>query len=132
MEARKNIPGENGHPSLLLVDIDAGFPLTRPNWDFNTPEGREHLKVYRQALMVGFRGAAHHTTNLTKVREVVRGPNESPSAFLERLMEAFHQFTPKILAMRSIRQQLLSPLSTNLAEISGKSCRNLKGYRTGP
>ena len=69
---------------------------------------------------------------MTKVREVVRGPNESPSVFLERLMEAFHQFTPKILAVRSIRQQLLSPLSTNLAEVSGKSCRNLKGYRTGP
>jgi hypothetical protein len=31
---------------------------------------------------------------LTKVREVVQGLNESPSAFLERLMEAFCQFTP--------------------------------------
>ena len=40
-----------------------------------------------------------------------------PSAFLERLMEAFHQFTPLILTVRSIRQQLLSPLSAKLAEI---------------
>ena len=117
MEARKNVQGEDRCPSLLPVDIDAGFPLTRPNWNFNTPEGRKHLKVYRYALMAGLRGAAHNPTTLTKVREVVQGPNESPSAFLERLMEAFHQFTPKILAMRSIRQQLLSPLSTNLAEI---------------
>lgn len=75
------------------MDIDAGFPLTRPNWNFNTPEGRKHLKVYRYALMAGLRGAAHNPTTLTKVREVVQGPNESPSAFLERLMEAFRQFT---------------------------------------
>jgi hypothetical protein len=64
------------------VDINAGFPLIRPNWGFNTTEGREHLKVYHQALMAGLRGAACHPTNLTKVREVVQGPNESPSAFL--------------------------------------------------
>ena len=117
LEARIHVPGSGGRPSLLPGNIDAGFPLTRPNWDFNTPKGREHLKVHRQALMAGLKGSAHCPTNLTKVREVVQGLNESPSAFLERLMEAFHQFTPKILAMRSIRQQLLSPLSTNLAEI---------------
>jgi len=35
-----------------------------------------------------------HPTNLTKVREVVQGLNECPSAFLERLMETFCQFTP--------------------------------------
>lgn len=67
--------------------------MTRPNWDFNTPKGREHLKVHRQALMAGLKGSAHCPTNLTKVREVVQGLNESPSAFLERLMEAFRQFT---------------------------------------
>ena len=89
MEARKKVPGEDGCPSLLPVDIDAGFPLTRPNWDFNTPEGGEHLKIYRQALMAGLKGSAHCPTNLTKVREVVQGPNESPSAFLENFLGVF-------------------------------------------
>ena len=39
LEARKNVPGSDGRPSLLPVDIEARFPLTWPNWDFNTPEG---------------------------------------------------------------------------------------------
>lgn len=30
---------------------------------------------------------------MTKVREVTQGLNESPSTFLEKLMEAFQQFT---------------------------------------
>lgn len=94
LEARIHVLGSGGRPSLLPGNIDAGFPLTRPNWDFNTPKGREHLKVHRQALMAGLKGSAHCPTNLTKVREVVQGLNESPSAFLERLMEAFRQFTP--------------------------------------
>jgi hypothetical protein len=31
---------------------------------------------------------------LAKVREVMQGPTEPPSVFLERLMEAFRRFTP--------------------------------------
>lgn len=30
LKARKNVPGINGRPSLLPTNIDAGFPLTRP------------------------------------------------------------------------------------------------------
>ncbi|XP_057343934.1 IQ motif and SEC7 domain-containing protein 2-like [Manis pentadactyla] len=38
LEARRNVPGTNGRPSQLPHDIERGFPLTRPNWDFNSPE----------------------------------------------------------------------------------------------
>lgn len=41
LEAGKNILGTNGRPSYLPI-IDAGFI-----------EGKEHLKVYCQMLMVG-------------------------------------------------------------------------------
>lgn len=44
--------------------------------------------------MAGLQGAARCPTNLAKVRGVLQGPDESPSAFLERLMEAFRQYTP--------------------------------------
>lgn len=44
--------------------------------------------------MAGLNGAVRRPSNLTKVREVRQGPEESPAAFLERLMEAFHQHTP--------------------------------------
>lgn len=39
LEARKNVPGVNGIPTNLSNEIDAGFLLIRPDWDFNTPEG---------------------------------------------------------------------------------------------
>ena len=57
-------------------------------------KGREHLRVYRQTLMAGLRAAARKPTNLAKVNLVRQEPTESPSAFLERLMEAFRQYTP--------------------------------------
>jgi hypothetical protein len=68
--------------------------LARPDWNFNTAEGREHLTIYRQTLVAGLKGAAWRPTNLAKVREVLQGPVESPSIFLERLMEAYRRYTP--------------------------------------
>ena len=93
-EARKNVPGVDGRPTTQPNLIDEGFPLTRPHWDFERAEGRERLLVYRQTLMTGLRAAARKPTNLAKVNLVRQEPTESPAAFLERLMEAFRQYTP--------------------------------------
>ena len=68
--------------------------MVRPNWDFERAEGRECLLVYHQTLMAGLRAAARKPTNLAKVNSVRQEPNESPAAFLERIMEAFRQYTP--------------------------------------
>ena len=38
LEAKKNIPGTNGQPSQLQNEIDMGFPLTHPSWDYNMAE----------------------------------------------------------------------------------------------
>jgi hypothetical protein len=48
-EARKNVPSDTG----CTIDwsgchLLSGFTLTRPDWDFNTAEGKGHLKVYCQ------------------------------------------------------------------------------------
>lgn len=94
LEARKNVPGQDGTPTNLPNLIDEGFPLTRPDWDFNTAEGRERLMVYRRTLIAGLKGAARRPTNLAKVREVLQGPVEPPSVFLERLLEAYRRYTP--------------------------------------
>ena len=48
---RELIPVANGLPTQVQVDIDAAFPLTRPDWHFNTAEGKEKLCVSRQILM---------------------------------------------------------------------------------
>ncbi|XP_052573210.1 uncharacterized protein LOC128097082 [Peromyscus californicus insignis] len=76
LEARKQIPGDDGRPPQLPNIIDAAFPLTRPDWDFNTPEGREHLRLYRQLLLAGLRAAARRPTNLAQVRNVIQGKEE--------------------------------------------------------
>lgn len=93
VEARKLVPGDDGRPTVN-PDINASFPLTGPNWDYNTAEGRGRLLIYRQTLMAGLRAAACKPTNLAKVYAVLQGKTESPAAFLERLMEAFRHFTP--------------------------------------
>ena len=93
-EARKLVPGADGNPTTNQAQIEASFPLTRPQWDFNTAEGKERLRVYRQTLMGGLRMAARKPTNLAKVGNVQQGKDESPATFLERIMEAFHTYTP--------------------------------------
>ncbi|XP_052507538.1 uncharacterized protein LOC128059195 [Budorcas taxicolor] len=94
LEAWKNVPGVDGRPTIQPNLIEEGFPLVRPHWDFKRAEGRERLRVYRQTLVAGLRVAARKPTNLAKVNSVRQEPNESPAAFLERIMEAFRQYTP--------------------------------------
>ncbi|XP_062961832.1 uncharacterized protein LOC134384148 [Cynocephalus volans] len=94
LEARKNVLGDNGAPTQLENLINEAFPLNRPQWDYNTAAGRERLLVYRRTLVAGLKGAARRPTNLAKVREVLQGPAEPPSVFLERLMEAYRRYTP--------------------------------------
>jgi hypothetical protein len=43
--------------------------------------------------MAGLRVAALHPTNLAKVKTVVQWENESPATFLERLYDAYRQYT---------------------------------------
>ena len=43
--------------------------------------------------MVGLHGTRKCLTNLTKVRKVIQGSDESPSVFLKRLMDTFRRFT---------------------------------------
>lgn len=94
LEARKNVPGADGRPTLLPNEIEEAFPLTHPDWDYTTIAGRERLCLYLQILLAGLRGAGKRSTNLAKVRAVVKGAEETPAGFLERLMEAYCMYTP--------------------------------------
>ena len=88
------MPGPGGLPTQLPNEIDEGFPLTRPDWDYETAPGRESLRIYHQALLAGLKGARKHPTNLAKVRTIIQGKDENPAAFMERLLEGFRMFTP--------------------------------------
>lgn len=93
-KARKNVLVADGRPTQLPNKIEDAFPLTQPNWDFNTPAGREHLHLYCQILLVGLNRASKCPTNLTKVRAIIKRSDESPAGFLERLLEWYRMYTP--------------------------------------
>ena len=42
-EARKRVPGVEGRPTAQPHLVDEGFPLLRPNWDFERVEGKRYL-----------------------------------------------------------------------------------------
>lgn len=92
-EGRKQVRGLGGEQADDQAIEDA-FPSQRPNWNPNSVVGEEALKRYRQLLLQGLRGAARKPTNLSKVMETRQGPDESPSAFLERLFQAYRIWTP--------------------------------------
>ncbi|XP_073898005.1 uncharacterized protein [Castor canadensis] len=94
VEAHKLVPGDDGNPTTNQARIDEGFPLTRPNWDYDRAEGKERLWVYHQALMGGFRAAARQPINLAKVSDVQQDKAKSPAAFLEWVLEAYRTYTP--------------------------------------
>lgn len=52
-DARKNVHGQDGELTTRPNLLDMHFPLERPDWDYNTPTGRERLSNYRQLLMRG-------------------------------------------------------------------------------
>jgi hypothetical protein len=89
LEARKNVLGANGLPTELPNEIDADFPLTRPDWDPNRPEGREWLTIFRRSLVAGLRGAGRCPTNLAKVTKILQEEKELTIVFLECLLEAY-------------------------------------------
>ncbi|KAK1327363.1 LOW QUALITY PROTEIN: hypothetical protein QTO34_014995 [Cnephaeus nilssonii] len=93
-EAQKLVPGADRNSTTNQAQIDTSFSLTRPEWDFNMAEGKERLWVYHQTLMGGLRMAARKPTNLAKVGNVQQEKDESPAAFLERVIEAFRTYTP--------------------------------------
>nr|XP_012632903.1 uncharacterized protein LOC105878172 [Microcebus murinus] len=94
VEARKLVPGEDSRPTVNPRVINQTFPIERPPWDYNDVEGRECVQVYRQTLMAGLWASARKPTTFVKVGVVRQGPEESPSTYLERIMEAFQQYTP--------------------------------------
>lgn len=121
-EAQKHVLGVDGRPTMQPHLVEEGFPLLLPNWDFEHTEGRERLRVYRRTLMASLRAATRRPNNLAKVSQVRQEPNESPAAFLERLMEAFRQYTPMDPQADKSRAAVLLAFVWQL-QISGGSCR---------
>ena len=63
--------------------IQQGFPTDKPNWDYNTEEGRIQLDRYRTAITQGLKREAHKPVDMSKPALVIQNKNESPSEFYE-------------------------------------------------
>ncbi|XP_037054479.1 uncharacterized protein LOC119086569 [Peromyscus leucopus] len=75
-----------------LCGMDA-LPTQRPDWNYRTEEGRRFLSDYHQALLKRLKRAARKPTDFSKVTDTKQGPKEPPAAFLERLLEAYRDYT---------------------------------------
>ena len=126
-EARKRVPGVDGRPTTQPHLVDEGFPLLWPNWDFERAEGRERLRVYRQTLMAGLRATARKPTNLTELNLVRQEPSGSQAAFLERLMEAFRQYTPMDPQAEESRTAVLLAFINQAAPDIRKKLQKIEG-----
>ena len=87
-------------------------------------QGKERLRVYRQTLLGGLKAAARKPTNLARVGDVQQGPTESPAAFLERLMEAFRQYTPMDPEAEGTQTALIMHFVTKQLPTLGRSYKN--------
>ena len=83
--------------------------------------------MYRQTLMAGLRAAARKLTNLAKVNFVRQEPTESPAAFLERLMEAFRQYTPMDAQAEESRAAVLLAIVNQVAPDIRKKLQKIEG-----
>ncbi|XP_070924816.1 uncharacterized protein [Macaca nemestrina] len=87
----------------------------RPAWDYNTAEGREWLRLYRQTLMAGLWAAARKPTNLAK------GFKNSPTLFDEALHEDLGEYRrkhPEVTLLQNV-DDLLIAAETQEACIQG-------------
>ena len=77
--------------------------------------------------MAGLRAATRKPTNLAKVNLVRQEPTESPAAFLERLMEAFRQYTPMDPQAEESGAAVLLAIVNQVAPDIGKKLQKIEG-----
>uniref|UniRef100_A0A8C5R7J5 Core shell protein Gag P30 domain-containing protein n=1 Tax=Leptobrachium leishanense TaxID=445787 RepID=A0A8C5R7J5_9ANUR len=70
------------------------YPKTDPKWPYNTAAGIAHLQTYRTAVIMGVKAGGKKPTNMGKIADIVQESKESPSAFLERLLDAYRMYSP--------------------------------------
>lgn len=86
-EAAKTLPG------IYALTGKHDLPIQTLDWKDRTVKGRMTLSDYQQALLEGIKRAARKPIDYSKVSDVRQGPNEQPSAFLERLLDAYREYT---------------------------------------
>ncbi|CAD7691344.1 unnamed protein product [Nyctereutes procyonoides] len=130
LEARKNVPGADGRPTRLPNEIEDVFPLVRPTWDYDTVAGRERLRLYRQVLLAGLKGAGRRPTNLAKIRGVrARNPPPEPRITLKVGGQPV-TFLVDTGAQHSVLTEAKGPLSSKTSWVQGATGGKLYRWTT--
>nr|KAF6444173.1 hypothetical protein HJG59_008486 [Molossus molossus] len=126
-EAIKAVVGDDAGPEGL----DDELPQRPPEWDPNTGEGMQRLRTYHRNLLRGLRGAAKKPTNLAKVAATMQGKDESPTAFLERLLEAYRTYTPLDPDADGNRRMVNMAFVSQSTPDIRKKLQKLEGFEVG-
>ncbi|XP_076792159.1 uncharacterized protein LOC143442705 isoform X2 [Arvicanthis niloticus] len=93
-EARKAFLRMGNRPGRWRADGGDCFLSTwRPDRNYRTEEDRMTLSNCHQALLQGMKQAAQKPTDFLMLMCTRQRPKESPSEFLERLLEAYRKYT---------------------------------------
>lgn len=118
---RKEVPTDDPQ------EVELVFPLSRPDGDPNIFGGKKALSKYYQLFLAALRGATKEPMNLSKVLEVRQLADESPSAFLECLLEAYRLFTPIDSSVRENARAINMVFVSQSAPDAKKKLQKLKG-----
>ncbi|XP_036136884.1 uncharacterized protein LOC118643095 [Molossus molossus] len=128
-EAAKIILGDvEGDSHTRRNELEEQLPTSPPRWNPNMDAGMTALRHYHQSLLRGLRAAAKKPTNLAKVNATIQGKDESPAAFLERLLEAYRIYTPLEPNNENNRRMVNMAFVSQSAPDIRKKLQKLEGF----
>ncbi|XP_029467696.1 uncharacterized protein LOC115096759 [Rhinatrema bivittatum] len=90
-EAARQGAGSDGNPEDAVKE---SAPLVDPAWDYQTSAGRERIAAYQTMFLEALKKGKKKVVNMGKIQDVVQKRDETPGNFLERLMDAYRQYSP--------------------------------------
>lgn len=68
-------------------------PEIDPNWNPNDDQDAGLLAGYRELILFGLKNGVPRVVNMAKAYEVYQGPQEEPTVYYHRLVDAFRKHT---------------------------------------
>ncbi|XP_053927520.1 uncharacterized protein LOC128852690 [Cuculus canorus] len=133
LKAARERVREDIRQGVVTGTVEQNFPIEDPMWDYNTVRGMTYLRRYQEWVVVGVQNAMPKVINWSKLYNVRQEKTESPSAFLERLMEVARKYTDLDVETEQAKIQLAliflgqsqEDIRKKLQKLDGGELRNL-------
>nr|XP_060613658.1 uncharacterized protein LOC132763840 [Anolis sagrei ordinatus]XP_060615664.1 uncharacterized protein LOC132765386 [Anolis sagrei ordinatus]XP_060616059.1 uncharacterized protein LOC132765805 [Anolis sagrei ordinatus]XP_060621250.1 uncharacterized protein LOC132768867 [Anolis sagrei ordinatus]XP_060622708.1 uncharacterized protein LOC132769794 [Anolis sagrei ordinatus]XP_060627603.1 uncharacterized protein LOC132772757 [Anolis sagrei ordinatus]XP_060641727.1 uncharacterized protein LOC13278 len=103
-------------------------PEADPQWDPNIAAQLARIHQYGQLMIQGLAEAGKKPSNLSKVKEIKQGADESPGAYLERLLSAYRQYMPFDPAVEANRNMVNATFVEQSAPDIRRKLQKLDGF----